>query len=989
MSIGRASSVAIVFFALVLVSILVRVALDGWLLPAIGPHIEQLLGGEFDHRNHLHSYGLIIVALIANCFWKPGLRRGVIPFAVTLGTTYLVVRFVLIEFTNFNVGSLQYMYEDVASSLLASPKSYIILITTAFLASWMNLRYSWDYNGILVPSLLALQWYNPYKILASFVEALVIFLLAKAVLKLPIWQRTTMEGGRKILLFFNVAFAYRLALGYIVPMLLPEVKVTDVFGFGYLLSTLLAIRAYEKGLLIRVARASLQVSLMGTVAGSLVGFCLTLLPGSYLRSTTASTPVAADPADVDRDIVSMLRRDKLEFYRHRLPGVLAPPSAAEFESFERGLRRLLRYRTTRQYDELIAARASLSRANYVVQVVQQRFLYLRERRPSRGWGLYVLSLDNVEGPVIEVPAPLSEWSTVEAGMCVLQQLDGSALAVAGTSRRSGLHRSADVLSNPLTIYGSFHKQLCRSNVVEVRGQTREFSRAVARSGLGREDGAPVVSSFWVKGSIPAGCRLESLRQLVGDWQLHWRTTPLKNVLRDNTRTGYSELVLTRADRRKLLAQLLASSTVSAPANHLQLVQTPIREWLFEWKDEISQRGTDQYRPASVEQLLYMDEQVIKPLLQLIHQRATFADLQPHEREELQALAAAAAVMDYRLIVFRDQQSQHDLVALAETDGGPRRHWGTYVFRFGLSGPHIISVPRPIYERNACEFAAMLFHRVPASAVLIAGAHPHTNLDGSADMIRWENKVNLFNLVHQVLVRESGPRAMMMASVRGSRAPVDPDVVVAMADGTAVAHEWTMLQEELISKLRKDGLEVQLTDGSPSTAGYEVGHNPQLGSLAHGENKEFATLWLSPSLRMSYRQQIEDRSQLAHFTALGIPTTEEDLFDYLEEFGCSQQCTIPVRLRTIVENYAFNRDIVRLRKVQVEFPSFRLKRLIDRASRQAFLLIEERGSARLPAIMRLSERTGNETVSTVSLPLAREQVQRFISSRGSWLEVESK
>ena len=45
---------------------------------------------------------------------------------------------------------------------------------------------------------------NPYKIAASFVEAIVIFWMAKAVLSLPIWGRTTMEGGRKILLFFNL-----------------------------------------------------------------------------------------------------------------------------------------------------------------------------------------------------------------------------------------------------------------------------------------------------------------------------------------------------------------------------------------------------------------------------------------------------------------------------------------------------------------------------------------------------------------------------------------------------------------------------------------------------------------------------------------------------------------------------------------------------------------------------------------------------------------
>jgi hypothetical protein len=979
------------FFALVLVSILVRRVMDGWLLPEIGPQIERFVGGDFDHRNHLHSYGLIIVALIANYFWKPGLKRGLFSLTVTVGTTYLIVRFLLIEFTNFNVGSLQYMYEDVASSLLASPKSYIILVTTAFLASWMNLRYSWDYNGILVPSLLALQWYDPYKILASFVEAIVIFVLAKAVLKLPIWNRTTMEGGRKILLFFNVAFAYRLALCYAVPLLLPGAKVTDVFGFGYLLSTLLAIRAYEKNLTIRVTRASLQVSLMGTVAGSLVGFGLTFLPGfSILPSAAGTQTVRIAAEDIEDDITTVLRRDKLVLYRQRLTGNFVPPDAAEVNSFQLGLQRLVEYRGTHHAAKLDAARAELSEAHYEVQVVQQRYLYLHEKQPPRGWGLFVFDLENAGGMVVEVPAPLDEWSTLEAGLCLMQQLDGGALAIAGADRQSSTDGSADVLSNPLTIYGTFHRQISRGNVLEVRGQTREHTRRFVQAGLADAADDQPASSLWVKGAIPSGCRLDRLRQLVGSWHLHWRTTSLENVIRDNTRSGFAELVLTRADRRMLLAKLLTASADLEPAARLELLDVPVREWLFERKAGIAQRGTDLYQRATVEELLYVDEQVVKPLLRLIRRTETFTDLLPGEQEELQAIAAAAAVLDYRLAVFRDRQNGSDLVALAETDGESRRHWGTYVFQFGMAGQNMIEVPRPIYERNVFEFAAALFDRIPACAILIAGAHPYTNRDGSADVIRLENNVSMFNLVHQVLVRESGPRPMMTASIRAIRAPVDADVVVAMADGARNILQSTPLQQELLAGLQGDGLKVRLADGSRSTAGYEVGNSPQLASLAHSENKEFAALWLSPSVRISYRQDSEDRSQKAQCQTLGIPTITADLYAYLQSLGrCSQQCAVPASLQTTLDEYAFNRDIVRLRKAQVEFPRFRLTRFVDQSSRQAFLLIDEPGSELLPALMSLSERTGNESVSVTSFPLQQDQVRQFISSRASWLEVESK
>ena len=61
--------------------------------------------------------------------------------------------------------------------------------------------------------------------------------------------------------------------------------------------------------------------------------------------------------------------------------------------------------------------------------MQQRYLYLREQVPTRGWGLYVFDLQSPEGVVVEVPAPLDEWSTMEAGLSVFLQLEGGALAV--------------------------------------------------------------------------------------------------------------------------------------------------------------------------------------------------------------------------------------------------------------------------------------------------------------------------------------------------------------------------------------------------------------------------------------------------------------------------------------------------------------------------------------------------------------------------------
>ena len=255
------------FLMLVIASVLVRTFDEVALLPWLGPRLNDWLHIQVDFRNDLHSYGLIVVSLIANYFWKPGIRRGSIELATVLGLTYLVVRFVLLRYTNFNLGDLHTMYDDVSTSILASPKAYIVILTSCFVASWLNLKYSWDYNGILVPALLALLWHDPFKIVISVCEAAYIYFAAALVLQLPVFRKTTMEGGRRMVLFFTVCFLHRLLLCHALAWWAPDVQATDFFGFGYLLSTLMAIKAHQKKMTVKLVRAVFQASAMGRCSG--------------------------------------------------------------------------------------------------------------------------------------------------------------------------------------------------------------------------------------------------------------------------------------------------------------------------------------------------------------------------------------------------------------------------------------------------------------------------------------------------------------------------------------------------------------------------------------------------------------------------------------------------------------------------------------------------------------------------------------------------
>ena len=262
------------FMGLILASIAVRLAFDGYLLPEFSVWLEDNFDRRIDWESNLQSFGLVVISLMANQFWKPGLARGAVMAFVTIGLTYLIIRFGLMELTNFRMSGVHHLYEGLSSSILASPKAYIILTLTALIASHYNVKYGWDFSGILIPALIALQWYQPTKILTSFGEAIIIYCIARLILKLPFMANVTLEGGRKLLLFFNISFAWKMALGWFIIWQGLDVKTTDFFGFGYLLSTLIAIKAHDKDIFPRLARSTLQVSLAGAVLGNFVGFTL-------------------------------------------------------------------------------------------------------------------------------------------------------------------------------------------------------------------------------------------------------------------------------------------------------------------------------------------------------------------------------------------------------------------------------------------------------------------------------------------------------------------------------------------------------------------------------------------------------------------------------------------------------------------------------------------------------------------------------------------
>ena len=984
------------FFALVLVSVVVRLLFDGWLLPGIGQWMTDELGLVFDYRNNLHSFGLVIIALIANQFWKTGLLRGLVPMTVTIGITYVIVRYGLMNLTNFTISSMGYMYEDIASSILASPKAYVILLTVAFVASRMNLIYGWDFSGILIPSLLALQWYQPGKIFMTFLEAILILVIARVLMQTPWLRNSNIEGARKLLLFFNINFIYKLLLGYLILFLYPDYKVTDSYAFGYLLATLIAIKMYDKDIAVRLTRAALQTSLTGVAIASLVGFGLTLLPVTQLWQDQGSALANSQPPQtLTEHLDARLRDDKVLLYRAQESGPMPQLLTTELQAFTRAIELIDAYLQDKLPAQLDAAAGYLAEVGYELLQLDGRYLYLRESAPVRGWGLYVIDTGTSNRLVVEVPAPLDERGTFEAGISLFLNAQAGALAIAGTKQGINGDGASNVLYNRETLFHIFHHTLSRRDVLQVRGYTTETARDAASV-----RGQPVASAtqepintLWVKSELPPGFNLARLKEIIGELAVEWQALPAANRQRETTRSGFAELLLNQQGIRKLRARFIRPQQEPSLQVTEQRIDGYLQEWLLGSRQRIAASGSDVYQPTETEDLLYFDEEIITPLLSASRDFYRDGNWSAEGLDEIRTIQMAAASFGYRLLRYRHSLSGQDYLILSEDEAArPQRFWGTFVFRLGPAQGYVVQVPRPLFEINSFEYGVALFERLGARALLIAGAHPDTNLDGSANIVQFEHFGSLFSLVSQVLLREAGDAPVMIVHSRamGYRADAplpQAQVLVSFAEGTFASIADNQLGQTLLATLDADDLSYQYVDGRPETAGYEVGNVPQSLYLDATRNKGFAVLWLTPEARASYRQQSENRQEQMRFAALGIETRDTDLENYiLQQDTSDNRKQLPVALRESIGRYQSLADIVTLRKLQVEWPDYAWERVIDRNTHQSFLAVFDT-QQQLCLVANLHPRHGNQVITVTAEDMAASRIREFIVSRAGLLEFE--
>ncbi|MFH1466610.1 MAG: poly-gamma-glutamate biosynthesis protein PgsC/CapC [Pseudomonadota bacterium] len=278
------------FFLILLVSVGVRLYVEGGTLqPALAS-----LGVELS--TPLNSLGLVLVPLTANAMWRTGLFRGLPMLALPTLAVYLLLQYVLLPHTNLSFAQFELTYEDLSRDFISSPRAYMLLLVGALMATHMAIRYGWDAGGIIIPGLLAVTWVHPDKLAATMVEVLVTVGALRLLHRMPLLRSANLTGMRPLVLAFVASYAVKLVVSFAMADRYPGLRLTDLFGFGYLLPSLIAVRCWRYGSLPRVLFPALSISLVAFVVGTGVGVGLEQLRPLPEEHVTASIDQRAGPA---------------------------------------------------------------------------------------------------------------------------------------------------------------------------------------------------------------------------------------------------------------------------------------------------------------------------------------------------------------------------------------------------------------------------------------------------------------------------------------------------------------------------------------------------------------------------------------------------------------------------------------------------------------------------------------------------------------------
>jgi gamma-polyglutamate biosynthesis protein CapC len=483
------------YFAIILTAVSVRLISDRWILPHLADFLQSHYNYRFDFYANLNSYGIVIVALIANQFWREGFLKSIVPLAFTIFATYLIVRYGLMEIGAFRISQIETLYSNIGEIFDNSAKSYIILITTTLIAIRLTMRYGWDYGGMLVVGLLAIQWYSPARIGTTLLESIVIYLVGSFILKQNFVAKYNIIGAKQILLFFNIGFIYRILIGNNIMLLFPEERIIEYYGFGYLISTLIAMQIYKDGSVIRSVFMIIWTSFLGFVAGSIIALFLYFISGSYEKkiiplkelhyessphAVSEQTGYLVGAIESYKDTMSIsakmpIVQPKLEEILSIDHFILKPLSDIVLYTksidgaFKQKLSKLNSYAANFGY-ELVLFNDLFSGGKFIFLAP------IEQEQGSKNWGLYIFRLNSYNDQILQVPKPFDEVNSLGFAIFLFQRVKSGFLFIGGTYSDVNQDRSSDLTrpTSKASLYGIVNQVFLREHhynnlIIQIRG----------------------------------------------------------------------------------------------------------------------------------------------------------------------------------------------------------------------------------------------------------------------------------------------------------------------------------------------------------------------------------------------------------------------------------------------------------------------------------------------------------------------------------------
>ncbi len=929
------------FFALILFSILVRIVSDYYLLPSISAQLSSV-GFKYELTSQLHSFGLIIIALCANQFWNGGLKQGGTAMFLYLLFTYLIIVHILIPLTNFNISTLNYMYEDVASSVLASPKAYIILVSAAFIASRMNLLYGWDFNGILIPALLALQWYAPEKILFTFIEAYIVLIASTLLLKLSIFKNMNIEGSRQIIFFFTVSLIYKFCLSYLIIYLYPGNKITDFYGFGYLLSTLIAIKMYEKGIVIRFTKATVQTSFVAAVMANIFGYTLTLYSGSKILSE--NVVVSEQNLRSDESLRSFVeqQRIKIDLRANSESEQLGPRVLDSFrDAFE-----MIKQPVTDIDILLRNLRNLLQHVGYDVTLLNSRYLVFYEPVFTLGIGLYVIDIESESQLMISVPRAVEESRMGTIALPLFENLNAKYLALTTARHDRHIDGSDDVLLNSQSVFNLFHQVFYSSAILQIRRESSEVDSLKASKSNNKEEQQ---GTIFLKGAIPQGLSLNKLSDLIGDFAIHWENKSAQNRQRDLSRKGFSELYVNRANIVRMLTKIESSIVGSTSIESIEQ-DGSLLKLLLEESNYIAAKHSQHYITPTESEVLYFDEYILKPSLEILDEygQSTYEEWIKQAKPILYQVNQSAQQLGYYVYVLKQHLSDERYLIIKETntDYLTRRHWGTYVMRIKDASSYQLQVPSPLSEKHVIEAGFSLFSELKARALLLSGTDKFANTDESSHLTFERNKYSIFNLTNQSLIRHFQDEQPMVLQVRAGANLQESHVEVNQFELTDVINSGQINRKSLMEDLQNTSL---FYEGVTILQG-QLNDNAQNEFLHFVKNVDFAEIKIPFKLREGVKTTASDSYWSRVFRSIGIPVEVKELNKYIPTKAW--RTIFQAKLSEIEQQFEYfklTQDPATIFEYISKKSQYRFEAIIDKDSGKLFLVIFDNSHGDLLAV----------------------------------------